>query len=150
MHVCICVCAMSVYVCVCAMCVYLGVHVCVCAMCMYLGVHVCVCAMCVYLGVYVCVCCVCVCVCVCVHTILTAASSCVSCPSLLLPQVISACEGSSVYIWDINTGALVLRCDGCHGHEEVTSLTLDASGRQFITGSRGGDVKVRFNQDQNN
>ncbi|KAL5473894.1 hypothetical protein EMCRGX_G028458 [Ephydatia muelleri] len=59
-----------------------------------------------------------------------------------LNQVISACEGSSVYIWDINTGALVLRCDGCHGHEEVTSLTLDASGRQFITGSRGGDVKV--------
>ena len=45
-------------------------------------------------------------------------------------------------IWDINSGALVLRCDGCHGQQEVTLVTLDASGKQFITGSRGGDVKV--------
>ena len=136
----------------CYVCVSRCACMCVCYVCVSRCVCLCVCYVCVSRCVCLCVCyvCVCVCVCVCVHTILTAASSCVSCPSLLLPQVISACEGSSVYIWDINTGALVLRCDGCHGHEEVTSLTLDASGRQFITGSRGGDVKVRFNQDQNN
>ena len=45
-------------------------------------------------------------------------------------------------IWDISTGALALRCDGCHGQQEVTLVTLDASGKHFITGSRGGDVKV--------
>ena len=140
MCVCMCVCA-----CVCVhVCVHLCVHVrlcmcvCICA-CVHVCVHVRVCmsvCMCVYMCVYMCVC---------VYTH----------PSLLQhpshapptpPQVISACEQSSVHIWDLNTGALVLRCNGCHGHEEVTSLTLDASGRHFITGSRGGDVKVCFNR----
>ena len=62
--------------------------------------------------------------------------------TLLLSQVIVGCEGSTVTVWDIDTGNKVLHFPRCHGNTEITCLQLDSSGRRLITGSRYGDVKV--------
>ena len=61
---------------------------------------------------------------------------------VLLPQVISGCEGGEVNVWDITTGAKVLRFKECHGSEEITTMSMDALGKRLITASRAGDVKV--------
>ena len=58
------------------------------------------------------------------------------------PQVIVGCEGSTVTVWDIDSGNKVLHFPCCHGNAEITCLQLDSSGRRLITGSRYGGVKV--------
>lgn len=45
-------------------------------------------------------------------------------------------------VWDITTGAKVLRFKDCHGLEEITSMSMDALGKRLITASRAGDMKV--------
>ena len=62
--------------------------------------------------------------------------------TLLLSQIIVGCEGSTVTVWDIDSGNKVLHFPRCHGNTEITCLQLDSSGRRLITGSRYGDVKV--------
>lgn len=51
-------------------------------------------------------------------------------------------EGSEVNVWDIDTGEMVVQFSDCHGNNEITAMTIDASGRRLITGSRKGDIKV--------
>lgn len=51
-------------------------------------------------------------------------------------------EGSEVNVWDIDTGEMVVQFSDCHGNNEITAMTIDASGRRLITGSRNGDIKV--------
>lgn len=51
-------------------------------------------------------------------------------------------EGSEVNVWDIDTGEMVVQFGDCHGNNEITAMTIDASGRRLITGSRKGDIKV--------
>ena len=62
---------------------------------------------------------------------------------VLLAQVISGCEGGEVNVWDITTGAKVLRFKECHGLEEITTMSMDTLGKRLITASRAGEVKVR-------
>lgn len=57
-------------------------------------------------------------------------------------QVVSACEGGVVTVWDADTGAQIVKLVDCHGNNEVTALNIDATGRRLITGSRAGDIKV--------
>ena len=45
-------------------------------------------------------------------------------------------------MWDITTGAKVLRFKDCHDSEEITTMSMDALGKRLITASRAGDVKV--------
>lgn len=47
-----------------------------------------------------------------------------------------------VKVWDIDSGSQVLRLADCHGGNELTAMSLDATGRRLVTGSRAGDVKV--------
>ena len=53
-------------------------------------------------------------------------------------------------MWDINSGCQVLRFTECHEKNEITAMNLDAAGRRLMTGSRGGDIKVRHNNSNNN
>ena len=56
--------------------------------------------------------------------------------------MVSACEGGVVTVWDVDSGHQVLRFTDCHGKQEITALSLDATGRRLLTGSRAGDIKV--------
>lgn len=55
----------------------------------------------------------------------------------------SGCEGGVVNVWDVDSGSKVLRLAECHGGNELTAMSLDATGRRLLTGSRAGDIKVR-------
>ena len=57
-------------------------------------------------------------------------------------QVVSACEGGMVSIWDVDTGCQVLDFRNCHGSDELTAMSLDSTGRRLVTGSRAGEMKV--------
>ena len=61
---------------------------------------------------------------------------------MLLSQIIGGCEGSTVTVWDIDSGKKVLHFPRCHGNTEITCLQLDSSEQRLITGSHYGDVKV--------
>ena len=61
---------------------------------------------------------------------------------LFLTQVVSGCEGGVVNIWDVGSGALMVRLTDCHGKNEITAMNLDKMGRLLMTGSRAGDIKV--------
>ena len=58
------------------------------------------------------------------------------------PQVVVGSEGSTVTVWDIDTGRKVLHFPHCHGDHEITCMVVDRDGRRFITGTRYGEVKV--------
>lgn len=49
-------------------------------------------------------------------------------------------------VWDVDSGHQVLRFTNCHDNNEITALSLDATGRRLITGSRAGDIKVSEQQ----
>lgn len=59
-------------------------------------------------------------------------------------QVVSACEGGVVAVWDVDSGHQVLRFTDCHGNHEITAINLDATGHRLMTGSRAGDIKVHL------
>ena len=58
------------------------------------------------------------------------------------PEVVVGSEGSTVTVWDIDTGRKVLHFPHCHGDHEITCMLVDRDGRRFITGTRYGEVKV--------
>ena len=60
----------------------------------------------------------------------------------ILLQVVSACHGSVVCVWDINTGEKVIQFSKCHGDFEITAMSFDKSGRQLFTGGRDGSIKA--------
>ena len=45
-------------------------------------------------------------------------------------------------VWNVGSGALMVRLIDCHGKDEITAMSLDNMGRLLMTGSRGGDIKV--------
>ena len=45
-------------------------------------------------------------------------------------------------MWSVESGRLVLRLSHTHDASELTALSLDATGRRLLTGSRQGDIKV--------
>ena len=64
--------------------------------------------------------------------------------------VVSACRGSVISVWELNTGEKVIQFVNAHkiverGVEhpiEITTMTFDGPGRRLITGARDGSVKV--------
>lgn len=75
------------------------------------------------------------------------------CAALFNPafqQVVTACEGSVVSVWDINTGKKAMQFLNAHkryhnGVElpvEITAMSFDAGGRRLITGAKNGTVKM--------
>lgn len=61
---------------------------------------------------------------------------------ILVQQVVTAADDSSIGVWDATTGAKQMLYTGAHGREEITALTLDDTGRRLITGARNGTIKV--------
>ncbi|XP_022090760.1 WD repeat-containing protein 49-like isoform X1 [Acanthaster planci] len=57
-------------------------------------------------------------------------------------QVVSACQGSTVNMWLLDTGQKVKQFINCHGNSEITTLALDHSETRLFTGSTDGTVKV--------
>ncbi|XP_061089122.1 WD repeat-containing protein 49 [Conger conger] len=60
----------------------------------------------------------------------------------LFKQVVTGCAGSSVAVWDVETGTKSLNLKNAHGQEEITCIAFDTSKHQFITGARNGTIKV--------
>ena len=46
-------------------------------------------------------------------------------------------------VWDINTGAKMLKLSNTHGKQEITCMSIDTGGKRLLTGARNGNVKVR-------
>ncbi|KAL5257249.1 hypothetical protein ACHWQZ_G012248 [Mnemiopsis leidyi] len=57
-------------------------------------------------------------------------------------QIMTGCEGSVVTVWDINTGAKMLKLSNTHGKQEITCMSIDTGGKRLLTGARNGNVKV--------
>ncbi|KAG2460939.1 WDR49 protein, partial [Polypterus senegalus] len=57
-------------------------------------------------------------------------------------QVVTACEDSSLAVWDVETGAKCLQLNNVHGKEEITCVSFDVSQRRLITGARNGTIKI--------
>lgn len=57
-------------------------------------------------------------------------------------HVITACEGSVVTFWDLNTGRQAQHISEAHGTEEISCMTIDPSGRRLMTGDRSGNIHV--------
>ena len=59
-------------------------------------------------------------------------------------KVVSACQGSTVNMWLLETGQKVKQFLNCHGNAEITTLGLDHSETRLFTGSSDGTVKVKI------
>lgn len=59
-------------------------------------------------------------------------------------HVITACEGSVVTFWDLNTGRQAQHISEAHGTEEISCMTIDPSGRRLMTGDRSGHIHVSY------
>ncbi|XP_033126562.1 WD repeat-containing protein 49-like isoform X2 [Anneissia japonica] len=57
-------------------------------------------------------------------------------------QVVSACQGSTVIVWMLDTGQKAKQFLNCHGNSEITTLAFDQSETRFMTGSTDGTVKI--------
>ncbi|XP_066922655.1 cilia- and flagella-associated protein 337-like [Clytia hemisphaerica] len=60
----------------------------------------------------------------------------------LFNQVVSACHGSIVNVWHVDTGEKAIMFTNAHNGHEITSMTFDPTKRRLITGSRNGSVKI--------
>ncbi len=60
----------------------------------------------------------------------------------LFVQVVSACHGSVVSVWDLDTGEKIIQFSKCHGNVEITAMAFDSTGRRLITGARDGSIKL--------
>ncbi|XP_035261110.1 WD repeat-containing protein on Y chromosome isoform X4 [Anguilla anguilla] len=60
----------------------------------------------------------------------------------LFKQVVTGSAGSSVAVWDVETGTKCLHVRNAHGQEEITCMAFDTSQHQLITGARNGTIKV--------
>ncbi|XP_068786218.1 cilia- and flagella-associated protein 337-like [Struthio camelus] len=57
-------------------------------------------------------------------------------------QVVSCSEGSTVKVWDFETGKQLFEFTRAHGDAAITCLTFDGSGRRLVTGGRDGCLKI--------
>ncbi|XP_041458844.1 WD repeat-containing protein 49-like isoform X1 [Lytechinus variegatus] len=57
-------------------------------------------------------------------------------------QVVSACHGSTVIVWMLDTGQKAKQFLNCHGNAEITCLAFDHNETRIFTGSSDGTVKV--------
>ncbi|XP_065845718.1 cilia- and flagella-associated protein 337-like [Oscarella lobularis] len=57
-------------------------------------------------------------------------------------QVVTACEGSVVKVWDIETGHLVFEFSNVHETDAISDMTFDWSERRLITSGRDGTLRV--------
>ncbi|PVD34545.1 hypothetical protein C0Q70_05820 [Pomacea canaliculata] len=64
------------------------------------------------------------------------------CYSEALKQVITACEGSVVKTWNLETGLLESEFRDAHDSQGVASMTLDPLGRRLITVGRDGTGRI--------
>lgn len=56
--------------------------------------------------------------------------------------MVTACHGSMIRVWDIDTGEKIIQFSKCHGSIEITAMTFDPTGRRLITGARDGSIKM--------
>ena len=57
-------------------------------------------------------------------------------------QVVSACTGSVIIVWDIDTGEKIAQFSGCHGKAEITAMSLDTNQHRLATGASNGTIKL--------
>ncbi|XP_065662336.1 cilia- and flagella-associated protein 337 isoform X2 [Hydra vulgaris] len=60
----------------------------------------------------------------------------------LYNQVVSACHGSVINIWNVLTGENVLSVSNAHEGSEITAILFDKTMKKLITGSANGVVKT--------
>jgi WD40 repeat protein len=60
----------------------------------------------------------------------------------LFGQVVTACRGSVVNVWNLKTGEQMVQFREAHGEAEISTLCFDRSGRRLLTGASDGSVKV--------
>eukprot|EP00753_Platysulcus_tardus_P013289 PLAT3657.11.p1 GENE.PLAT3657.11~~PLAT3657.11.p1 ORF type:complete len:921 (-),score=319.77 PLAT3657.11:1371-3737(-) len=56
-------------------------------------------------------------------------------------KVLSADSGAAIHVWDLDTGALLLRLPHAHGCE-ITAMTLCHDGRYLLTGAHDGSIHM--------
>ncbi|XP_048581905.1 WD repeat-containing protein 49 isoform X2 [Nematostella vectensis] len=57
-------------------------------------------------------------------------------------QVVTACAGSVITMWMIDTGQKVKQFANAHGNAEITTITQDATETRLFTASADGTVKI--------
>ncbi|KAJ3343207.1 hypothetical protein HDU83_005796 [Entophlyctis luteolus] len=57
-------------------------------------------------------------------------------------QVITACDGGVVSVWDAFTGVHIFKFAETHGKSELTAIAFDRGHRKLITGGRDGTIFV--------
>ena len=60
----------------------------------------------------------------------------------LFHQVVSACHGSVVNVWNVDTGEKAIMFTNAHDGHEITAMSFDPSKRRVLTGSRDGSIKI--------
>ena len=57
-------------------------------------------------------------------------------------QVITACEGSVICFWSLETGRKMVELTEAHGNEEISCMALDPTKSRLFTGTREGSIHV--------
>jgi len=60
----------------------------------------------------------------------------------LFNQVVSACHGSVVNVWHVDTGEKAIMFTNAHDGHEITAMSFDPTKRRLLTGSRDGSIKI--------
>lgn len=60
----------------------------------------------------------------------------------LFGQVVTACRGGVVNVWNLRTGEQMVQFREAHGEAEITSLTFDRTSRRLLTGASDGTVRL--------
>ncbi|KAI8844168.1 WD40-repeat-containing domain protein [Chytridium lagenaria] len=59
-------------------------------------------------------------------------------------QIVTACDGGVVNVWDAVTGQKTFRFSDTHSRVEITALTFDSGYRRLLTGGRGRKDHLHF------
>ncbi|TPX70972.1 hypothetical protein CcCBS67573_g06381 [Chytriomyces confervae] len=57
-------------------------------------------------------------------------------------QVVTACDGGVVNVWDALSGLHIFKFADTHGKSELTAVTFDLGYRKLITGARDGTIHI--------
>ncbi|KAI8830785.1 WD40-repeat-containing domain protein, partial [Chytriomyces cf. hyalinus JEL632] len=57
-------------------------------------------------------------------------------------QVVTACDGGVVHVWDALSGLHIFKFAETHGKSELTAATFDLGYRKLITGARDGTIHM--------
>ncbi|KAJ3094945.1 hypothetical protein HDU97_007427 [Phlyctochytrium planicorne] len=72
-----------------------------------------------------------------------------ACFNVNFRQIVTACDGGVVNVWDAMTGQKTFRFSDAHGKAEITALTFDSGYRRLLTGGRDGTIIMwNFNNGQ--